>query len=108
MGDLLSEHASSAKPPLLKSGIYSFWENMMKAYIISINDKALMSVSDVEEKEEFSDDREYTSNYIAHPTIYKGKFEDSSEDSSSNKESEYSSNSEDSEVSSDRTPNVHI
>ncbi|KAI9173425.1 hypothetical protein LWI28_001174 [Acer negundo] len=59
-----------------------------------------VSVSDIKEKEESLDEREYNSNYIAHPAIYEGRFEDSSECSSSNKESEYSSSSECSEVSS--------
>ena len=57
-------------------------------------------MSDKEEEEESSDEREYNSNYIAHPAIYEGRFGDSSEDSSSIEESENSSSSEDSEVSS--------
>ncbi|KAK0585145.1 hypothetical protein LWI29_023944 [Acer saccharum] len=59
-----------------------------------------VSVSDKEEEEESSNEREYTSNYIAHPAIYEGRFEDNSEDSSSIEESENSSSSEDSEISS--------
>ncbi|KAK0594142.1 hypothetical protein LWI29_031248 [Acer saccharum] len=46
-----------------------------------------VSVSDKEEEEESSNERE---DYIAHPAIYEGRFEDSGEESSSNEESEYS------------------
>ena len=59
-----------------------------------------VSVSDVEEEKESSNEQDYTSNYIAHPAIYEGRFEDSSEDSSSNEESENFSSSEDIEISS--------
>ena len=100
MGDSMPEGPSSARPPLLDSGNYTFWRNTMKAYIRAINDKSWMSVSDVVEEEESLDDLESTSNHIAHVAIYEGRFEDSSEDSSSNEESENSSSSEDSEISS--------
>ena len=38
--------ASSGRPPLLKSGNYSFWKIRMRAYIRSINEKAWMSVEE--------------------------------------------------------------
>ena len=100
MGDWMPEGAFSARPPLLDSGNYTFWRNTMKAYIRAINDKSWMSVSDVVEEDESLDDQESTSNHIAHVAIYEGRFEDSSEDSSSNEENENFSSSEDSEISS--------
>ena len=98
MGDLIPEGAFSTRPPLLDSGNYIFWRNTMKAYIRAINGESWMS--DVVEEEKSLDDRESTSNCIAHVAIYEGRFGDSSEDSSSIEESENSSSSEDSEVSS--------
>ena len=59
-----------------------------------------VSVSDVVEEEEFLDNQESTSNHIAHMAICEGRFDDSSEDFSSNEESENFSSSEDSEISS--------
>ncbi|KAK0571574.1 hypothetical protein LWI29_018306 [Acer saccharum] len=102
MVELLPEGASSARPPLLDSGNYTFWRNTMKAFIRAFNDKSWMSVSDVVEEEESLNDRESTSNYIAHVAIYEGRFEDSSEESSCNEESDNSSSSEDSEISSNQ------
>ena len=74
MGDLMQEGAFSARPLLLNSGNYTFWRNKMKAYIRAINDKSWMSVSNVVEEEESLNDRESTSNYIAHVAIYEGRF----------------------------------
>ncbi|KAK1567700.1 hypothetical protein Q3G72_015394 [Acer saccharum] len=102
MGDSMPKGAFSARPPLLDSGNYTFWRNTMKAYIRALNEKSWMSVSDVVEEEESLDDRESTSNYIAHVAIYERRFEDSSEESSSNEESDNSSSSEDSEISSNQ------
>ena len=75
MGDWMLEGAFSARPPLLDSGNYTFWRNTMKAYIRAINDKSWMNVSDVVEEEKSLNDRESTSNYIAHVAIYEGRFE---------------------------------